>query len=341
MEQEPMRFTFMKFGGGALKDLSPPIVDLTDQRITELTLPGTIPFITVSALGKMTDRLEQIYKTAVAGNFQESSDMLEKILAEHWGIIMMHVPASAQGRSKGPFRELCANARKTLGRLTDPRMADIPIDPDESVKAELLAVGEILSGFVLEAVLDARGYAVQLLHGNGFMLGSVEANGCLYTEARYMRDESRNFLRHTLEERLGLLDQMVLDAGDLSLPRKKRLVMTPGFIGTDINDPTKTVNFGREASDLTAVEAATALSIKGMLPLVHFVKDVDPTRLIPGNWYDVRTMQAETREHLVGDSAIGAAIAAGIDGVIVDFVTGERHRIVCEIPDAVQVPDKK
>lgn len=326
MESLPtFRGTVIKAGGGVLKNFNMAILATLIKRLTELRRSEEMPILVVSAFRDVTNRLENVYRLALhkEDKMREAIAGLESIFTLHQEILNDLVPQSATHAFARDLNVLNAEAFGFLRQLSRKgSMLHQPSDDAERVKSGLLAIGEKFASLVVKTALSNRGFGVHLLHAESFMTGSTEEGARRYTDAIVDAEVTTRKLRDHLEEYMAFLTSgaVVSEVRAAVIP----VVLIPGFIGVDENGDV--VNFSREGSDLTAIHVVRAMNKQEVI----YLKDVDPGKPLGSmNWYDLRTMQARTGSHLVGDTAIGTAIQYDVLGVIVDFETGKQYAISC------------
>ncbi|WP_462251557.1 aspartate kinase [Ekhidna sp.] len=208
-----------KFGGASVKDaigvknLVEIVSSYTDDKVV----------VVVSAMGKTTNKLEELVKHALAG--ENYSVSLEELKSYHHEIA---------NELLGELPERYLSFEKSLeGTLADLEQYDSMLAYDKVVPH-----GELMSTSIIEAYLNKNA------NSEWFDIRSVIRTDQYFTEAN--------------------VDWVVTEkqiAKDLKPIAEKSIVVTQGFIGSDVEGNTTTL--GREGSDFTGAILAYCLNADG------------------------------------------------------------------------------
>ncbi|MGD0502085.1 MAG: bifunctional aspartate kinase/diaminopimelate decarboxylase [Steroidobacteraceae bacterium] len=215
----------LKFGGTSVSSASNwhNIAGVLRQRMNE----GLRPVVVHSAVSGITDRLEALLSAAVAGEHSEALHRIEIIhrdLAERLAV----VPNERFERFLAELGRVAANIGQT--RSLDDRM-----------RAQVMAMGELLATCLGDAFLNAQGIATSW----------VDARTVLHAERRHGTNAKASLLSATCD----FAPDEELQAAWASLDR---VVITQGFIAS--NDAGETVLLGRGGSDTSGSYFAAKLA---------------------------------------------------------------------------------
>ena len=194
-------------------------------------------FIVVSAMGKTTNALEQVFTGLQRGDRALSEEQIAALRDYHAGIIedLWHGPKRLE-RVDELFAELERVATQTVYRAED---AELWYDA-------IVAYGELLSTTIVSEYLNAAGVANHW----------VDMRRCFRTEMRHK------------DAAIDIAASAPLLRAELA-GRPERVFIGQGFIGGAPDGPTATL--GREGSDYSAAVAANILDAESM----SVWKDVD------------------------------------------------------------------
>jgi diaminopimelate decarboxylase/aspartate kinase len=215
----------LKFGGTSVSSASNwhNIAGVLRQRMTE----GLRPVVVHSAVSGITDRLESLLIAALNGEHGEALRRIEAIhreLAQRLGV----VPNEDFERFFADLERMAAQVAKT--RELDDRM-----------RANVMAMGELMATCVGAAFLNAQGIATVW----------VDARTVLHAERRPGRNVKASLLSATCD----YAPDSGLQAAWAALDR---VVITQGFIAS--NDQGDTVLLGRGGSDTSGSYFAAKLA---------------------------------------------------------------------------------
>ena len=215
----------LKFGGTSVSSASNwhNIAGVLRLRMQE----GLSPVVVHSALSGITDRLEALLSAALAGEHSEALHRIETIhrdLAERLGV----VPNEYFERFLTELERMAANIGQT--RTLDDRM-----------RAQVMAMGELLATTLGEEFLNAQGIATRW----------VDARTVLHAERRHGTNAKASLLSATCD----FAPDEELQAAWASFGR---VVITQGFIAS--NDAGETVLLGRGGSDTSGSYFAAKLA---------------------------------------------------------------------------------
>ncbi len=208
-----------KFGGASVKDatgvknLVEIVSSFTDDKVV----------VVVSAMGKTTNKLEELVKQALAGeNYSASLEELKSYHHEIANELLNELP------------ERYLSFEKSLeSTLADLEQYDSMLAYDKVVPH-----GELMSTSIIEAYLNKN------TNSEWFDIRTVIRTDQYFTEAN--------------------VDWVVTEkqiARDLTPVAEKSIVVTQGFIGSDVEGNTTTL--GREGSDFTGAILAYCLNADG------------------------------------------------------------------------------
>lgn len=223
-----------KFGGASVKDAN------AIQNVAEIILSYievNNPILTVvSAMGKTTNKLEQIAK-AVHDKDQNSSSLLHQLIAEHLEIV--------DGLSMEESSQLKIQIQQVNERLENFIQSNQSSNYNY-IYDQVVSSGEILSTNILFHYLISRGMKARLIDAR--YLIKTDSN---YTDANILWNETETSIQKEMKE------------------LNEDVVITQGFIGA--NSEMLYTTLGREGSDYTAAILASAMKTKELT----IWKDVD------------------------------------------------------------------
>lgn len=252
-----------KFGGASVKNAR-----AIQNVATILTQFSSDPLlIVVSAMGKTTNALEQI--VALAQSKKDFKSVLDTIHQYHSQVI------EELGITDPPFIQLFENQFREI-----ERSATLPGEYDH-VYDQVVSQGEILSSFILNKYLQAKGLPSEWLDARKYILTDET-----YREAKVnwvLTKEAVQPLKEALQ---------------------KKIIITQGFIGGTIQQTTTTL--GREGSDYTAAIFASCLNAKSVTIWkdVPGVMSADPKRLPSAIVFDELPYQEAAEMTYYGASVI-------------------------------------
>ncbi|UOQ70604.1 aspartate kinase [Hymenobacter cellulosilyticus] len=223
--QEPHSLQVYKFGGASVKDAA-AIRNLT-QIVREHTA-GQQLLIVVSAMGKTTNALEEIFQRAFTG--QDFSPQLELLRSFHTGVAQ-----ELFGPDAGEASQLTTLLDELSGQLADLRQQAPPADTYDQRYDQVISFGELLATCIVARALDAQW---------------LDCRPLLRTD-------------HTWRE--GRIDWPTTEwnvRDQLPALLQRGPVVTQGFLGGTPNGQTTTL--GREGSDYTAAIFAYCLQAESV-----------------------------------------------------------------------------
>ncbi len=216
MQFQVQNLSVHKFGGASVKDSS-AVKNVETILRNCLKAPSVV---VVSAMGKTTNQLENVYSTLISDGIDSALIDLERIILEHHQII-------DELSLELNLRELFTSA---LNKAKD--FKDIAAAYDE-----IVASGEDASTQILSAYLDSEHWDVEW----------VDVRNILETDARH----SSARVNETSLEQMGLGLRKTLSKSS------QKIIVTQGFIGKCPAGSTTTL--GREGSDYSAALLACAV----------------------------------------------------------------------------------
>jgi aspartate kinase len=232
-----------KFGGASVKDAD--AVSNMCFIVASYYEKGIAPLVVVSAMGKTTNRLEEIWQTALAG--KPAKTQIKALKSYHEEIAM----------------ELFGGDRHeifdTLDKLFFKLDAELPSGrkkPDMYYD-QIVSYGEIISTHIIAAYLNYRGIPTQWL-------------------------DARRYIQTDEQWRQGKVDFKLsrkLIQGDIPKILEEQVVVTQGFIGSTVGN--KSTTLGREGSDYSAAIFAYCLDAESVTIWkdVPGILNADPRRI--------------------------------------------------------------
>ncbi|HUG80708.1 MAG TPA: lysine-sensitive aspartokinase 3 [Bryobacterales bacterium] len=217
----------MKFGGSSIESAE------AIQRVAGIVAARAErrPLVVVSALGKTTDRLLDIGRTAIGGNLDAALSKLDDLRQFHTieagAVVAPQSEPAIEAHLESHFRELAELIRglAILGEMS-ARSLDA-----------LSSYGERLSSYIMTEALRARGMDAE----------HVDSRRVIVTDDRF---SAATPLREETDKRLAEHVQPLIDAG--------KIPVMGGFIASTMAGITSTL--GRGGSDYTASLVGSGLS---------------------------------------------------------------------------------
>jgi aspartate kinase len=217
----------MKFGGTSVKDAEAykRVIEIIDSR------KGKEPVIVLSATAGTTDNLLKCSQHALEGSIEESNELAEQIFMKHTKIIYELV------EDEDKFKEIDEGVKAYILQLKD-FLQGIYLLSELSPRsvAKTLSFGELISTYILNEVLNFKGYKSKLLDSREFII----------TDENYLKGEPQT-------------DEIRKKASSIVLPAVKEgfIPVAQGFIATSLSGQPSTL--GRGGSDYTASLIGMAL----------------------------------------------------------------------------------
>jgi len=244
-----------KFGGASVKDaagvknLSTIVRDYQKGKL----------LIVVSAMGKMTNKLEELTKAYLEGN-ENTHAILEEIKHFHFQIIA----ELFDGKSNSVYDDV-ANTFVEIEWLIE----DEPDNDVDYIYDQIVSIGEVVSTKIVAAWLNENG------------------NKTLWADAR-------NFIQTDNTYREGKVDWTktnLIIQKDLVPLLENNIIVTQGFIGGTSENYTTTL--GREGSDYSAAIFASCLNADALT----IWKDVPGVLNADPKWFDETELIAQLSYH--------------------------------------------
>jgi len=217
-----------KFGGASVKSAE-AVKNLVSiiQKTTNKEL-----LIVISAMGKITDKLEKLATAYVFGQ-DDTHELLDEVKAYHFNILNELFPDHTQ-----PVYDEIANTFVEIEWLLEEEANDAP----DYIYDQIVSIGELLSTKIVAAYLNEQGVAATWVDARNFIKTDNS-----YKEGKVDWDKTATEIQKHLVPILG-----------------KTIAVTQGFIGSTSENFTTTL--GREGSDYSAAIFcscldATALTI--------------------------------------------------------------------------------
>lgn len=244
-----------KFGGASVKDAE-GIKNLF--KIIE-NYPKTNLLIVVSAMGKMTNKLEELTKAYLKGD-EIMHQLFDEIKAFHFGIIN-----ALFEDLKNPIFNDVANTFVEIEWLLEEDASD----GEDYLYDQIVSIGELVSSKIIAAYLNLAGTKVFWMDARNFI--QTDNN---YREANVNWEKTENEIQKQLPN---FLNQGV--------------VVTQGFIGSTSENFTSTL--GREGSDYSAAIFCACLNGESLT----IWKDVPGVLNADPKWFDDTVKIAELSYH--------------------------------------------
>jgi aspartate kinase len=280
----------MKFGGSSVASATAIewVVGIVKQHLERR------PVVVVSAMGKTTDRLQEMFQHATRGSaysaWRQLEDLRQFHIQETKRLLGQNAREILQNRIEPLFREL----HGILIELEEGRK------PTDALKDQVLSFGERLSSEIVAAALQ---------HNGGIPVSHVHAPDVIVTDNRF------TCAKPLLWETYAKLRRTV------AIAARETVVVMGGFIGATADGAITT--FGRGGSDLTASLVGAGISadeiqiwtdVDGML-------SCDP-RVLHGGYllrsiaYDEAEEMARLGAKVLYESTVGPAVRQGIPIVV-------------------------
>jgi aspartate kinase len=144
-----------KFGGASVKDAG-GVRNLTS---IILTRPGAELLIVISAMGKITDKLEDLCKAYQFGE-ENTHQILDEIKQFHFSILNDLFPDHSN-----PVYDDVANTFVEIDWLLE----DAPDDAPDYVYDQIVSIGELVSTKIVSAYLSEMGCNVKWIDARNFI----------------------------------------------------------------------------------------------------------------------------------------------------------------------------
>ncbi|HMQ06631.1 MAG TPA: aspartate kinase [Saprospiraceae bacterium] len=227
-----MNIKVFKFGGASVKDAEN--IKNTGSIMNQHHNDKVV--MVVSAMGKMTNALEDVLHTYYNGNIESAKEKLEKIRNLHYN----EVYALEMGE---PLISELNDLLVSVEWILEEELSE----PYDYLYDQMVSVGELLSSRIMFHYLSKIGLQVAWLD-----VRDVLVTDETYREAKVIWDSTSEKIRKRVTELL----------------KDHQIVITQGFIGSTSENNTTTL--GREGSDYTAGIFSYCLDAESM----HIWKDV-------------------------------------------------------------------
>lgn len=234
-----------KFGGASVKDAE-GVINLA-QIVKRY--PKEKLLIVVSAMGKMTNKLEALTRAYLHGEQEETHQLFEEVKAYHFGILEKLFPDH-----ENPVYNDIANSFVEIDWLIEEEPTDAP----DYIYDQIVSIGEIVSTKIVAAYLNFAGHPTKWLDARNF----------IQTDNNY-REGNVNWEKTEEEIKTGLSPVLEHQIG-----------VTQGFIGGTSENFTTTL--GREGSDYSAAIFASCLNAQSLT----IWKDVPGVLNADPKWFD-------------------------------------------------------
>ncbi|WP_316753405.1 aspartate kinase [Pedobacter gandavensis] len=234
-----------KFGGASVKDAA-GVINLA-QIVSRY--PKEKLLIVISAMGKMTNKLEELCKAYLNGEEELTHQIFEAVKAYHFAIIADLFP-----NHQHPIYNDVANTFVEIDWLIEEEITDTP----DYIYDQIVSIGEVISTKIVAAYLNEAGLKAKWLDARNF----------IQTDNNY-REGNVNWEKTEAEVQKELLP--VLD---------HFIGVTQGFIGGTSENFTTTL--GREGSDYSAAIFSSCLNAASLT----IWKDVPGVLNADPKWFD-------------------------------------------------------
>jgi aspartate kinase len=234
-----------KFGGASVKDAE-GVINLA-QIVKRY--PKEKLLIVVSAMGKMTNKLEALTRAYLHGEEEETHQLFEEVKAYHFGILEKLFPDH-----KNPIYNDIANSFVEIDWLIEEEPDDAP----DYIYDQIVSIGEIVSTKIVAAYLSFTGNNAKWLDARNFI--QTDNN---YREGNVNWEKTEQEIQHNLAPVL-----------------EHQIGVTQGFIGGTSENFTTTL--GREGSDYSAAIFASCLNAQSLT----IWKDVPGVLNADPKWFD-------------------------------------------------------
>lgn len=213
----------LKFGGSSLA--SPGSM----RHIKEILLGKKEPFlVVVSAIGKTTDRLDDLAAAAEKGNHAR---LLGKIRNEHFGWVRSVIPLSGQNSAFQAIEDCIKDIEQVCKGISFLQ------ELTGKAKARILGTGERMSSLLLHQYLRLEGFDLRYIDSSAL----IRARGNVLEAAVDMEETEKR-----IRENVSVNENAI----------------APGFIAS--NEQDEPVLLGRGGSDYTAALFAAALEARAL-----------------------------------------------------------------------------
>lgn len=233
-----------KFGGASVKDAN-GVRNLTSIILNQ---PNTELLIVISAMGKITDKLERLQQSYLFGEDQ-TQQIFEEIKQFHFHILNDLFP----DHSSSVYDDV-ANTFVEIDWLLE----DSPDDAPDYIYDQIVSIGEIVSTRIIAAYLAEMGCNVKW----------IDARNFIHTDNTY-KEGKVNWEKTEQEVRKNLVPLLESNIG-----------VTQGFIGSTSENFTTTL--GRDGSDYSAAIFAACLQASSLT----IWKDVPGVLNADPKWFD-------------------------------------------------------
>lgn len=234
-----------KFGGASVKDAE-GVINLA-QIVKRY--PKEKLLIVVSAMGKMTNKLEALTRAYLHGEEEETHQLFEEVKAYHFGILENLFPDHQH-----PVYNDIANSFVEIDWLIEEEATDAP----DYIYDQIVSIGEIVSTKIVAAYLNFTGNNTKWLDARNFI--QTDNN---YREGNVNWEKTEQEIQHNLAPVL-----------------EQQIGVTQGFIGGTSENFTTTL--GREGSDYSAAIFASCLNAQSLT----IWKDVPGVLNADPKWFD-------------------------------------------------------
>ena len=233
-----------KFGGASVKDAD-GVRNLTSIILKQ---PGAELLIVISAMGKITDKLEELCKAYQFGE-ENTQQIFEEIKQFHFDILSNLFPDHSN-----PVYDDVANTFVEIDWLLE----DAPDDAPDYVYDQIVSIGELVSTKIVSAYLSEMGCNVKW----------IDARNFIHTDNTY-KEGKVNWEKTEQEIQKHLVPVL-----------EKSVAVTQGFIGSTSENFTTTL--GRDGSDYSAAIFAACLQADSLT----IWKDVPGVLNADPKWFD-------------------------------------------------------
>lgn len=233
-----------KFGGASVKDAD-GVRNLTSIILKQ---PGAELLIVISAMGKITDKLEDLCKAYQYGG-ENTQQIFEEIKQFHFNILSNLFPDHSN-----PVFDDVANTFVEIDWLLE----DAPDDAPDYIYDQIVSIGELVSTKIVSAYLSEMGCNVRW----------IDARNFIHTDNTY-KEGKVNWEKTEQEIQKHLVPVL-----------EKNIAVTQGFIGSTSENFTTTL--GRDGSDYSAAIFAACLQADSLT----IWKDVPGVLNADPKWFD-------------------------------------------------------
>jgi aspartate kinase len=233
-----------KFGGASVKDAG-GVRNLTSIILKQ---PGAELLIVISAMGKITDKLEDLCRAYQYGE-ENTQQIFEKIKRFHF-----HILGDLFPDHNNPVYDDVANTFVEIDWLLE----DAPDDAPDYVYDQIVSMGELVSTKIVSAYLSEMGCNVKW----------IDARNFIHTDNTY-KEGKVNWEKTEQEIQKNLVPVL-----------EKSIAVTQGFIGSTSENFTTTL--GRDGSDYSAAIFAACLEADSLT----IWKDVPGVLNADPKWFD-------------------------------------------------------